>query len=406
MPHTARMRGSRKLSNAMKFVLLIGVLSFFADFVYEGARSITGPFLGVLGATGVIVSIVAGLGEFLGYGLRLVSGPWAERSGRFWPITIAGYVIQMTAVPLLALATNWQIAALLIVLERVGKAVRNPPRDVMLSYAARDIGYGWGFGVHEALDQFGALCGPLAMAAVLAFRHEFNQAFAVLVIPAVITLALLAIARLTYPNPHDAGSPHNQLPARDGFPTVFWLYLVGAMLVAAGFADFPLISFHLQSGALHDRQAWLPVFYAVAMAVSGLGSLGFGKLFDRFGLIVLVPLTLVAAAFAPLVFMGGFGLALFGSALWGLGMGVHESLIPAAVAHMVPQQRRGSAYGIFTGSYGIAWFAGSIVIGVLYGHHGASLGPLIAFCVVSQLIAIPIFIAVSRRVRTGESGHA
>ncbi len=162
MPHTARMRASRKLSGAFAFVLLIGVLSFFADFAYEGARSITGPFLGVLGATGAIVSIVAGLGEFLGYGLRLLSGPLAERTGRLWPITIFGYVLQMTAVPLLALAGNWETAAALILLERIGKAIRNPPRDVMLSYAARDIGYGWGFGVHEALDQFGALCGPSA----------------------------------------------------------------------------------------------------------------------------------------------------------------------------------------------------------------------------------------------------
>jgi MFS family permease len=396
-----------RVSSAFRFVLLIGILSFFADFAYEGARSITGPFLGFLGATGAIVSIVAGLGEFLGYGLRLVSGPWAERSRRFWPITIFGYALQMTAVPLLALAPNWQSAAALIVLERAGKGIRNPPRDVMLSHAAKEMGYGWGFGIHEALDQFGALCGPLLIALVLAFHRAYSQAFAVLAVPALITLTLLLIARWIYAKPELLERVPAQVEtAGSQLPKIFWLYLMGATLVAAGFADFSLISFHFQTGALHLSNTWLPVFYAVAMAVSGAGSLVFGKLFDRFGLIVLVPLTLIAAAFAPLVFWGGFGFALLGAAIWGLGMGVHESIIPAAVAHMVPVQRRGSAYGIFTGAYGIAWLAGSIVIGLLYGERGASLRWVVAFCIATQLVATPVFIAVSRRLTTGESRNA
>ncbi len=150
-------------SRALKFVVLIGVVSFFADFTYEGARSITGPYLAILGASATLVGFIAGFGELLGYGLRLVSGRLSERTGEFWPITLFGYVVQMSAVPLLALAPNWQIAGLLIMVERIGKAIRNPPRDVMLSHAAKQIGYGWGFGLHEALDQFGALFGPLVV---------------------------------------------------------------------------------------------------------------------------------------------------------------------------------------------------------------------------------------------------
>ena len=153
-------------SAALRFVLLLGVVSFFADFVYEGARSVTGPFLAVLGASGAAVGVVAGLGELLGYGLRLVSGPLSERTQKFWPITILGYAVQMTAVPLLALAGSWQMAALLILCERIGKAIRNPPRDVMLSHASQEIGLGLGFGIHDALHQIGALIGPLAVAAL------------------------------------------------------------------------------------------------------------------------------------------------------------------------------------------------------------------------------------------------
>ena len=230
---------------ALKFVLLVGVMSFFADFTYEGARSITGPFMAMLGANGAIVGIVAGLGELLGYGLRLVSGSLSEKTQKFWPITLFGYLIQMAAVPLLAFAGSWQMAALLIIVERVGKAIRNPPRDVMLSHAAKEMGYGWGFGVHEALDQSGALFGPLVVAAVLAHQGNYRMGFAVLVIPAVITYSVLIVARVMYPRPEDLEADVPDVHAK-GLPRIFWIYLAGAALVAAGFADFQLIAYHFE----------------------------------------------------------------------------------------------------------------------------------------------------------------
>jgi MFS family permease len=385
---------------ALNFVLLIGILSFFADFTYEGARSVTGPYLAILGASATLVGFIAGLGELLGYGLRLISGRLSERSGEFWPITIFGYVVQMSAVPLLALAPNWQLAGLLIVLERIGKAIRNPPRDVMLSHAAKQIGYGWGFGLHEALDQFGALVGPVIVALVLATRGNYKTAFAILLIPALLTLFLLVIARIAYPRPADMEVDVTNIQ-RTGLPRVFWLYLAGGGLVAAGFADFSLIAYHFHKVSAVPN-TWIPVLYSIAMAVSGAGSLIFGRLFDRVGIWILVPLTLIAAAATPLVFLGGFWLALIGAGLWGLGMGVHESIIPAAVATMVPQRRRPSAYGIFTSGYGVFWFLGSVVIGRLYD---VSLSALIAFSVAAQLVAIPIFLDVARRMRRG-SGKA
>jgi predicted MFS family arabinose efflux permease len=386
-------------TRALRFVLLIGVMSFFADFTYEGARGIIGPYLAVLGASAAAVGIVTGFGELLGYGLRLVSGRLSDRTGQFWPITIAGYIVQMCAVPLLALAGSWQMAAVLIILERVGKATRNPPRDVMLSHAAKEMGgYGWAFGVHEALDQFGALFGPLAVAAVLAFRGEYRIAFAMLLIPALVMLSLLGVARWLYPRPEDLESTPPDVRT-EGLPQVFWVYLVGAVLVAAGFADFPLIAYHFQQVSAVPS-IWIPVFYAVAMGVSGIGSLVFGRLFDRLGIVVLIPLTIVAALFAPLVFLGGFWPALIGVALWGLGMGVHESIVPAAVALMVPSQRRASAYGLFTAGYGVFWFLGSALMGVLYS---VSLPALIAFSVAAQLVAVPVLLLVSRWQRLASS---
>jgi MFS family permease len=327
----------------------------------------------------------------LGYGLRLVSGPLSERTGEFWPITLFGYFVQMSAVPLLAWAPNWQIAGLLIVMERVGKAIRNPPRDVMLSHASRQIGLGFGFGLHEAMDQAGALAGPLVVAGMLARHGSFRSAFAVLLLPAIVTFSLLLLARWLYPKPADLEIQAARVKA-SGLPGVFWTYLVAAGLVAAGFADFALVAFHFQKASVASS-LWIPIFYSVGMATSGMGSLLFGRIFDRVGISVLIPLTLISAASAPLLFLGGFWLALAGVGLWGLGMGVQESIIPAAVATMVPDERRPSAYGIFTAGYGVAWFLGSVIIGRLYD---VSLAALLAFSVGIQLIAIPIFFAIRK----------
>jgi len=378
---------------ALRFIVLIGILSFFADFTYEGSRSIVGPYMASLQASGAIVGIVSGLGELLGYGLRLFSGRLADTTGRYWPITIFGYVIQMASVPALALTSSWPSAAALIILERIGKAIRNPPRDVMLSHAGKQAGgYGWAFGLHEALDQFGAMFGPLAVAAILARNGSYQEAFAVLLAPAVINLTLVLIARWLYPKPEDMEVvPANVSGAR--LPRIFWVYLLGAALVAAGFADYSLIAYHFsRAGTVPSN--WIAIFYAVAMGVSGTGSLALGRLFDRFGFRVLVVLTWVSALFAPLVFLGGFWPALLGAAIWGLGMGVHESIIPAAVTPMVSPRRRASAFGVFTAGYGVFWFIGSALIGVLYD---VSLPAVIAFCVVTQIIALPIFAWVGQR---------
>ena len=377
--------------SALKFVVLVGVVSLFADMTYEGARSITGPYLAVLGASGTIVGIVAGFGELVGYGLRLVSGYISDRTGRYWPITLFGYVVNMLAVPLLALAGSWQLAALLIVAERAGKAIRNPPRDAMLSHATKEIGRGWGFGIHEALDQIGAVLGPLLVTAVLYFKGSYQTSFAFLLVPALLALSILLLTRLCYPRPRDLEAILPELETK-GFPREFWLYVAAASLIGAGYVDFPLIAYHFEKASVVS-DASIPIFYAVAMGVDALAALLFGRLFDRIGLSVVIFSALISAFFAPLVFLGGGHFALLGMALWGVGMGAQESVMRAAIAEMVPVNRRASAYGVFNGAYGLFWFLGSAVMGILYD---VSLPALITFSVIAQLAAVPILLLVKR----------
>ena len=297
--------------SALQFVVIIGIANFFADFTYEGARGIVGPFLGSLGASAAIIGFVAGLGELMGYGLRSVSGYFADRSHRHWAFAFAGYAVNMLAVPALALATRWPLAATLIVAERTGRGIRKPTVEAMLSYAGKSIGAGWVFGLNEALDQAGATIGPLLMALILYLNGGFRTGFGVLLIPALLCLATLAAARLLHPRPHELEAGARHAFATTNLTRTYWIYLAAGSFIAAGFADFALIGFHFHK--THTVPANLiPVFYAVAMASSALASIPLGRLFDRFGPNISLFAFLISAAAAPFVFLGTFIPALIG----------------------------------------------------------------------------------------------
>ncbi|QGP93804.1 Major Facilitator Superfamily protein [Neomoorella glycerini] len=379
------------LQKAFKFIILLGIVSLLSDMTYEGARSITGPFLALLGASGAVVGFVAGLGELLGYGVRLISGYLSDRTGRYWPITIVGYILNLFAVPLLALAGNWQLAAILMITERVGKAIRTPARDAMLSHATSEVGRGWGFGLHEAMDQIGAVTGPLIVALVLYLRGGYQTGFAVLFIPAILAITVLAVARLLYPTPRELEAAQ-AIPAGKGLPRTFWLYLVAVAFIAAGYVDYPLIAYHLGKGSLVSSN-WIPILYAIAMIADALAALIFGYLFDRIGIYVLAIAGLVSSLFAPLVFLGGFTMALVGMVIWGIGMGAQESVLRAAVANMISLDRRGTAYGVFNTGYGIFWFLGSALMGMLYD---LSAGYVVAFSVATQLLSVLLMLYVGK----------
>ena len=387
---------------AWRFIILVGVVSLFSDMTYEGARSISGPFLGSLQASAFTVGVVAGLGEFLGYSLRLGSGYLTDRWGKYWPITCAGYSLNLFAVPLLALAGRWEIAVVLLLLERIGKAIRTPARDAMLSHATTEVGRGWGFGFHEAMDQLGAVSGPLIVAAVLYFRGSYREGFAVLLLPAILAMVVIAAAARLYPHPQHLEVSAPKLETA-GLRRPYWLYVAAVGLMGAGYADFPLIAYHFGKAAV-TPVTWIPIFYAVAMAVDAVAALVLGRMFDRLGMPVIIATASLSAFFAPLVFLGGFHLALAGMVLWGIGMGAQESIIKAALAEMVPRDRRATGYGLFNTGFGLCWFLGSALMGWLYE---LSLAWLIAFSVIIQLLAIPIFFGVSRDLRrmTGPERH-
>ncbi len=378
---------------AWKFIIFVGVVSLFSDMTYEGARSISGPFLGTLNASAAVVGVVAGLGEFIGYALRLASGYLTDRLGKYWSITLWGYGVNLLAVPLLALAGNWEVAALLLLMERLGKAIRTPARDAMLSHAASEVGRGRGFGFHEAMDQIGAMTGPLIVAGVFYFQGGYRAGFAVLLGPALLAMVVLVIAARLYPHPQHLEVSVPKLETT-GLKRPYWLYVVAVGLIGAGYADFPLIAFHFRQAATVPAQ-WIPIFYAVAMGVDAIAALIFGRLFDRRGMPVLLAAPILSALFAPLVFLGGFYWALGGMTLWGIGMGALESIMKAALADMVPKERRATGFGIFHTGFGLFWFLGSALMGFLYDF---SLNTLVAFSVAMQLGAIPIFLLVSRQL--------
>lgn len=376
---------------ALRFVVLLGLVSLFADMTYEGARSIAGPFLAALGARGAVVGLVAGFGEFAGYALRLVAGLVTDRTRRYWLLTITGYAVNLLAVPALALAGRWETAAVLLMAERVGKALRNPPRDAMLSFATRQVGAGWAFGLHEAMDQIGAILGPLLVAGVLAWRGSFRQSFALLLAPALIALAVLAVARSSFPRPQDLEPRFSPLTAK-GHGRCYWLFVAGAALCAAGFADFPLVAYH--AGRTHLLgEALIPVLYAVAMGVDALAALVLGRIFDRFGPAVSAAAPLFALASAPLAFLGGRAGLWTGMILWGVAMGAQESVLRAAVVRLSAPERRGTAYGIFHAVFGTAWFLGSAALGLLYD---TSLTALAAVAVVLEAASALLLLRLKR----------
>jgi predicted MFS family arabinose efflux permease len=382
--------------SGLAFIVAFGVVSLFADAAYEGMRGITGPYLALLGASGTAVGIISGAGELFGYVLRLGSGRLAEKTGAYWAIALLGYVVQMAAVPLMAFAGLWWMAAGLIILERTGKAIRNPAANFMMSRAGSVIGQGWAFGLHEALDQTGALAGPLITALVLAHHGQYAHAFLWLGIPAALTLISVAALALRFPYAGQVSQAPDGAQRSSALSRAYWLYAASAALVAFGFADWPLIAYHFAQAHIVSAST-VPILYAVAMAASGAGALALGRLFDSRGFVALLPGILVAALAAPLVFLGGATAAIAGAIAWGLAIGVENSVLTAGVAHLVPETSRARAYGIFSAIFGIAWFAGSSLLGALYD---VSLVALVAVSIAAELAALVPFILATRLAKT------
>ena len=389
-------------------VVGFGVVSLAADMVYEGARSITGPLLALLGASAVLVGLVTGVGEAMALVLRLLFGSWADRSGRYWTLTFAGYALTAIAVPALAITpfiggAGLVLACFLILAERTGKAVRSPSKTALLAHAAGAVGLGRGFAVHKALDQVGAVAGPLVVAAVAALTGVLWPALAVLVIPGAIALLILIWLRQRIGDPANlpkdrgttvvATEPTHTSASPARLPRQFWLFAFAAGASTAGLVTFGVISYHLTKDHVVSVAA-VPIIYAAAMGTEAVAALATGWLFDRIKGRVLLALPLLVAAIPGLAFTNSVSTVLVGVILWGAANGIQDSTVKALVADLVPATRRATAYGVFAAVQGSAAVAGGAMAGALYSR---SLPALIAAVSVTQLVALVLLVVTLRR---------
>lgn len=393
---------SRELTKkaAVALIVLFGIVSLFADMNYEGGRSVVGQYLKLLGTSALALGLSAGLGEFVGYALRLVSGSVADRTRKYWTLIILGYVVQLCALPMMAFVRGWELAVVFLFLERVGKAIRKPAHDAVVSFAAKRTGSGFGFGLHEAMDQIGAFLGPALFSALLFLGPDANTlagyrtGLLLLFIPAALAVGFTVYNRFLFPHPERFELKKTSVEVgTSGYSRSYWIIVLAAGLLAMGITDFPLIGLHLKRSAGFTEEA-IPLLYAGAMAVDAAAALVFGRWYDKAGLKVLAVLFAAELFTAPLVFLGGPVSIMVGMALWGISVGTQESILKAAIGDRVPEDRRARAFGLFNTLFGLAWFAGSAVIGLLYDRFGAV--PLVVFSVAVQGAALVVFLGLVR----------
>ena len=403
----------KRISQAMLFIIFFGIVSLFSDMTHEGASSIRGAYLTILGASAGAIGFVSGLGELIGYSMRYVFGRIADKRKNYWFMTIFGYVIDVLAVPALALVgeNGWIAAAILLIIQRMGKAIKKPAKDTIMSFAASQEGVGKSFGIQEMLDQIGAFLGPVLLYLVMLFKTTgttfeiYSTCFAVLAIPGAITIIMLLITRKKFPNPENFEPEAKEFVPFE-MKKSFKYYIMGISLFAFGFIDYSLVIMHISrnftsiAGGLAETSSiinsgTISLLYAGAMLVDAVAALVFGYMYDKKGVKVLVLSTIISAPFSAFVFLGkSVPMVIFGVVLWGIGMGAQESILKAAVTTMVPKSSRATGYGIFECSFGIFWFLGSWLLGVLYD---VSVPIMVVVSVVAQIAAIPMYISSAKK---------
>lgn len=398
------MEKSQIKKQAFTFILLLGFISLLSDFTHEGARSIYGPFLGLIGASAFVISLTSGLGEFIGQALRILTGWIADKTKKYWTMMILGYAMNLLVIPLLMFvdANIWQVAIILILFERVGKGIRAPAKSALVSFTTPHLGVGKAFALQEALDQFGAFLGPLFVYAILTIQQGgelagYQLVFGLLGIFALLTLVILVIAKTKYPNPdhfeNNASKP--KLSANKQL----LLYLVAVMFIALGFIDYPVLAFHMGTLGTIDI-VYVPLLYALAMGVDALAALAFGHLYDKKGIISLAVSVAISIAISPIFFLiDGVIATIIAIILWGISMGAQESILKAVIASLVEKDKRATAYGIFYSVFGASWFVGSLIVGALYEYN---LVALVLFTASMELVALVLLIIYARQKATSK----
>jgi MFS family permease len=407
------MESKKRFTPAVTVILLFGIISLLGDVVYESARSVNSQYLNLLGVSAAKVGLVFGIGEFLGYFLRLIAGVWSDKSGKYWMFMFVGYGM-LLVVPFMGFTMNWNILVVLILMERIGKALRNPAKDTVLSCVAENqVGVGFAFGLQEALDQIGAFAGPLIFTAVFYFTGKNGIAQYQIGYKWLFIAVIFLMLFLTYAYRRVKRDELIPAVAKREFQTeklkpIFWIYTAFTFFCTLGFVNFSVIGYHLKDkGLMSDGN--ITLLYSVAMIVDAVTALFIGKAYDRIkaktgkktgGLLVLAAIPFITLLLPFLTLSGSIPLIIAGMMIFGIIMGTHETVMRSAIADITPFHKRGTSYGVFNTAYGLALFGGSALMGWVYDLNQT--GIIIAFTGVSEVIAVLFYFMMNRMVKTSQ----
>jgi MFS family permease len=388
--------------NAYVAILLLGIVSLLGDVVYEGSRGIVTPYLEFLGASAFAIAFFGRFGEFLGYFLRLVSGRLADTTRAYWIFIFLGYGL-IVSIPLLGIVGMWQIAVILVLLERIGKAVRSPSRDAVLSIVSRGVGTGKAFGIHELLDQIGAILGPLIVAGLMFYTsNNYNLTFSLLSLPFIMLLAFLAYTykRIGWKK---ASEPAEAKPEKAGekLGRAFYFYTFAVLLNTVGLIPFELILLKATKILEPTNQLWIvPLIYTLIQGVDAPTALFAGFAYDKFKIRVLV-LPFILSVVPTFFAMANSDLAMLvvAAAFFGLVLGMQESIYRAAVSGFAPISLRGTAYGVFNTAYGVGMLASGAVYGLMVELDIPYLA-VIAYVLVTQAAAVVLLLNAHSKTQT------
>lgn len=400
-----------KITPAVAVIIIFGLISMFGDVVYESARSANSQYMNLLGISAAQVGLVFGIGEFLGYALRLLAGIMSDKTGKHWAFMFVGYGM-LISVPLIGLTMNWNFLIILILMERIGKALRNPAKDTILSSVAEgQVGVGFAFGLQEALDQLGAFLGPLVFTAVFYFTSknglsEYQLGYKFLIVPFILLMLFVYYAYRKITSSDLLPSPKSKEYQNTKLESIFWFYTIFTFFCAAGFVNFSTTGYHLKaSGLMSDAN--ITLVYSFAMVVDAVAALVVGKTYDRLkektkkrtgGILVLAVIPILTVLLPLLTLSNSKTLIIIGMAFFGIVMGTHETIMRSAIADITPYRKRGTGYGIFNSAYGLALLTGSALMGVFYDMESINL--IIGYTVVVEVIAMAIYLYMHKTIKS------
>ena len=354
----------------------LGVVSLFMDLSSEMIHSLLPVFLvSVLGASVLSVGVIEGVAEATASVTKVFSGTLSDYLGRRKFLTGLGYALAAITKPVFPLATSvsWVLAARFV--DRIGKGIREAPRDALMGDLAPAALRGACYGLRQSLDTVGAFAGPLVAAALMAVTlHDYRLVFWVAVIPAFLAVGILLLAVKEPPVRQPA--PGTGLPVQvaevRALQPVYWSVVgVGTILSLARFSEAFLLLRAADRGVPVPLVPMVFVIMNIAYAVSAYPAGRLSDRLDRRLVLAAGSLVLIAGDIALALAQGPLGVFV-GVVLWGLHMGLTQGLLAALVTDTAPERLRGTAFGLFNLAGGLAALLASVVAGWLGTRYGTA----------------------------------